>query len=361
MAPVAKGATVAVTGASGFLGSHVCAALLDAGYHVRATVRDPNDTAKVAHLLALPGAKDSGRLSLHRGVLDEPGSYDAAFAGADAVIHTAAVVEINATSDPEAQIVRPSVEGVQNVLASADRASSVRRFVHTSSEIAALKWDEALDSTFDEATWNSASTVQNGDPYGYAKATAEKLVLEHNQASYDCVSILPGVNLGPCMTKAHTKSSAVIVRQFLFGNKQPEYNAHLVDVRDTAVAHVRALSVSLEAGASRRFIVCSDNAMPISMLEEPLKRLFPQYVIAANPHPGPVVKSLMNIPLLWRIFTSEFQRCMCQQEFKLDNAKSKTLLGMQYRTLDETLRDTVASMVDPGFVQARISKGGLPA
>ena len=154
----------------------------------------------------------------------------------------------------EAQIVKPSVDGVKNVLASAEKSLTVKRFIHTSSELAAFKWDEAIDAVFSESSWNTVSTVQNGDPYGYAKALAEKTALEHKSDHFDCMTILPGINLGPCMTKAHTKSSAVVVRQFLFGNSQPEYYGQFVDVRDTALGHVRALSLAPEEGDARRFL-----------------------------------------------------------------------------------------------------------
>jgi len=266
---------------------------------------------------------------------------------------TAAVVEINSVKDPITQIVNPSVQGVKNVLASAERSATVKRFVHTSSEIAAFKWDEASDSVFNEDSWNTVSTVQNGDPYGYAKALAEKTVLDHRSDHLDCVTILPGVNIGPCMTKAHTKSSAVVVRQLLYGNSQPEYYVQFVDVRDTAAAHVRALSQSLEGGDSRRFIVCLDDPMMVSALEEPLQRLFPNYVITANPYPGFALKTILRIPLIWRAFTSEFQRNFMEQRFRMDNSKSKSKLGITYRSLEETLEDTVKSMVDTGFVNAR--------
>ena len=79
---------VAVTGANGFVGTHVIAALLEDGHTVRGCVRNPADTAKTAHLNSLPGAT---ALTLVEGDLSVEGSYDAAFSGADAVVHTAAV------------------------------------------------------------------------------------------------------------------------------------------------------------------------------------------------------------------------------------------------------------------------------
>eukprot|EP00966_Prymnesium_polylepis_P185901 4309190-Prymnesium_polylepis.1 len=104
--------TIAVTGANGFLGSHVVAVLLADGHTVRAAVRDPSDTAKTSHLTALPGATSA--LTLVKGNLSVEGSYDAAFAGADAVVHTAAVVEVLDSKNAEEKILKPSLEGSKN-------------------------------------------------------------------------------------------------------------------------------------------------------------------------------------------------------------------------------------------------------
>lgn len=343
MPPIHPGAIVAVTGATGFIGSHVCDALLAAGYQVRAVVRDATAEEKSAHLRSLAGAAE--RLSLYSGRLDQAGSYDQAFAGVDAVIHTAAIVEVDRVRDPQEQIVKPSMDGTSNVLSSADKAHTVKRFIHTSSVLAALEWDKPQVDTLSENNWNTVSTVANGDPYGYAKVEAERMVLNHRADSYDCISILPGVNLGPCMTKAHTKASTVIVRQFLYGNQQNEYFAHFVDVRDTAAAFVKALAVELPAGDLRRFIVVGDNTqMAVSALEAPLKQLFPNYAITAKPYPSAALGAMLRVPLLWRLFVAEFQRGMLEMHARMDNTRSKSLLGLQYRQLEDTLRSAVEAM-----------------
>ena len=352
MAPVKTGAIVAVTGASGFIGSHCCAALLEAGYHVRAVVRNPDDKEKTAHLSSLGGA--DGKLTLHKGDLGEEGSYDDALKGADAVLHTAAVVELRVVSDPETQVVKPSVDGVKNVLASAEKSGSIQRFVHTSSILSAFKWDEPLDKKFSEADWNTVSTVANGDAYGYGKAKAEEIVLKHRSAKFDSVAILPGVSIGPCLTQAHTKSSAILVEHFIQGSQQPEYNVHLVDVRDVARAHVVALSVALLDGDSRRFVATSDINMLVSELEPHLRRLFPDLKMDANPMPNAPIRALIRMPLLWRLMMTAFIRNIVTQRYTFDNSKSKKQLELVYRPLDETLQDTVKSMVDSGFVKARM-------
>jgi nucleoside-diphosphate-sugar epimerase len=76
---------VCVTGAGGYVASHIVQRLLAAGHAVHAAVRS---RAKAAHLEMLPGARD--RLFVfERCDLTVPGSFDAAVAGCDCVMHTA--------------------------------------------------------------------------------------------------------------------------------------------------------------------------------------------------------------------------------------------------------------------------------
>ncbi|RVW22683.1 Dihydroflavonol 4-reductase [Vitis vinifera] len=69
-----EGKVVCVTGAAGFVASWLVKLLLQRGYTVRATVRDPNDPKKTEHLLSLDGAKE--RLRLFKADLLEEGSFD---------------------------------------------------------------------------------------------------------------------------------------------------------------------------------------------------------------------------------------------------------------------------------------------
>jgi len=149
MPAVLPPATVAVTGASGFVGSHVTKELLRRGYTVRAIVTNVASEAKTAHLKALPGNE---RLSFHQGGLLTPGSYDAALTGCDAIVHCAAKVHEGRQG---AALLPSHLEGTQNVLASVQRCATIRRFVQTSSEAAIIDVfrasDEVPPPTFSEA------------------------------------------------------------------------------------------------------------------------------------------------------------------------------------------------------------------
>ena len=78
--------TILVTGAAGFIGSHVVRELLSQGHSVRATVRDP---VNAEFLKALPGAEN---LNIVKMDLLERGAVDAAVVDCDDVIHCAAAL-----------------------------------------------------------------------------------------------------------------------------------------------------------------------------------------------------------------------------------------------------------------------------
>ncbi|KAK4278711.1 hypothetical protein QN277_016519 [Acacia crassicarpa] len=125
-----KGRVVCVTGASGFIASWLVKLLLLRGYTVKATVRDPNDSKKVQHLLELEGARE--RLSLMKADLLEEGSFDSAVEGCEGVFHTASPVSVD-VKDPQTELIDPALKGTLNVLKSCAKSPSLKRVVLTSS------------------------------------------------------------------------------------------------------------------------------------------------------------------------------------------------------------------------------------
>uniref|UniRef100_A0A199UAW2 NAD-dependent epimerase/dehydratase domain-containing protein n=1 Tax=Manihot esculenta TaxID=3983 RepID=A0A199UAW2_MANES len=101
-----EGKVVCVTGGSGYIASWLIKFLLQRAYTVKATVCNPNDLKKTAHLLALEGAKE--RLHLLKADLLEEGSFDAAVDGCEAVFHTASPVSLQANADPQRVIITSS-------------------------------------------------------------------------------------------------------------------------------------------------------------------------------------------------------------------------------------------------------------
>src|SRR5512138_2076152 len=101
---------IAVTGASGFIGSWITKLLLDEGLTVHATVRDRKVRGKVEHLEAMANSCPD-RLNLFEADLLEPAGYAAAFASCKVVIHVASPFRIQRIKNPQTELIDPAVTG----------------------------------------------------------------------------------------------------------------------------------------------------------------------------------------------------------------------------------------------------------
>ena len=347
--PVHAPALVAVTGANGFIASHLIATLLADGYRVRGTVRNPADEARTAHLRALPGAAE--RLEIVAGDLLVPGSFDAAFAGCEGVFHAAAAVFF-VSKDAQREIIDPSVQGTLNALEAAKKAG-VKRFVHTSSMAAVYHWDAPNDHVFTEADWNTTSTVVT-DPYGAAKVAAERVSSQWmarlpEAERFDLVHLNPGMVFGPPMIKAHAKASPRFVRDIGSGTLPglPRMMFSVVDVRDVALAHVAAMQ---HDNPPERCILAKED-LYLPQIAARLSALFPDLRMTTRTLPKPMV-------LVAGLFIPEVNvrqvYYLSGRPLNMNHSLVKRAYGLDFRPVDETLRDTLAVMVEQGW--AKVSR-----
>jgi len=335
---------VTVTGASGYIGSYVVANLLAKGKKVRATVRDVEDPIKVNHLKELDIA-EGGSLEIVQMDLFDLDSVKAAIDGSTDLIHTAAAVRISA-KDPQRQIVDPSVIGTENVIAAIDAAKTVERFVHTSSTAAIrpLVWKNG--ETFTTETWANDATLET-NPYGLAKVMAEKVVREwhsgnNGEGKPRMVTIHPSVVFGPPMSKIHLRGSLSFLNA-LVQRKVPlliPIQINIVDVRDVAEAHVRALTMGENAG---RYLTVSGD-MQFSEISRSLRNEYPE--LKTPRLTVPYLIALFFGPLFDKRITFSWARQHLRRKLYWDATPAERELEMTWKSPKDSVIESVPKMLE---------------
>jgi dihydroflavonol-4-reductase len=233
-----------VTGATGFLGSHVARVLADQGAELRLLVRPTSNLKNLAGLLS-PGTNAETAI----GDLRDPASLEKAMAGCEIVFHVAADYRLW-VRDPN-EMYRSNVEGTRAVL-NAARRNSVRCVVYTSSVA-------TIGFTADGMAADEDSPVSLDHMIGHYKRSkfmAEQIALEAGRSGMQVVTVNPTTPIGEQDVKP-TPTGRIVV-DFL-KRKFPAYvetGLNLVDVRECARGHVMAL----ERGRSgERYILGGEN------------------------------------------------------------------------------------------------------
>ncbi len=228
-----------VTGATGFVGSHVARALAERGADLRLLVRASSN------LKNLEGLKADRVV----GDLRDGAGLEKAMAGCESVFHVAADYRLW-VRDPE-QMYRSNVEGTRAILAAA-RKNGVRRVVHTSS-VATM----GFTSNGHAADENSPVSIENMiGPYKHSKFMAEQLALEAGRAGFDVVVVNPTTPVGERDVKP-TPTGRIVV-DFL-KKKFPAYvdtGLNLVDATECARGHVAAFE---KGKRGERYILGGEN------------------------------------------------------------------------------------------------------
>jgi nucleoside-diphosphate-sugar epimerase len=347
MGPIVKGATVAVTGAAGFVGGWVVRQLLDKGYRVRACVRSADDDARVGFLKAMPGYA-SGRLTLWSADLDQPGCFDEAFRGAGGVAHISHVSNYN----DEAY-----VRGVcEHVIGSIDASNSVTRAIITSS-IAAIMSESDIQEmvrrpVIYEDRWpdetNPKRTPDRGQGYSIGKVLAERMFADAAArfGRWEAITCCPGDNVGPIQS-AHQKDAGPWQHfiETMLGGQYMQNGAYrpwmIVDVRDTAACHIGLLeSVAVKNG--ERYMAASGTKRNVEDICADIDRLLPELRFAAPAVTDPFPERI-------QAREAEFRAIWAGTELRNDRIRAATQVG--FRTTDESVRDCVESLLSVAGVK----------
>lgn len=328
-------ALVTVTGATGFIALHCIAQLLAAGYRVRGTVRHRDRIDDVRRALASTPGLD--RLEFREASLTADAGWRDAMAGSRFVLHTASPVPARQPRD-EAELIAPAREGTLRVLRAASEAG-VTRVVVTSSIAAVLSGHaRTADRVFTEDDWSDLGGTMPA--YSRGKTLAEQAAWSFVQEQpaarrLELVTVNPSFVLGPSLSGADNASNE-IVRKLLAREMPgvPRLMFSLVDVRDVADAHVRAMTVPEAAG--RRFIVSEGEYWYVE-----IARLLAE---AGHAVPTRVVPDWVVRALSWFDPTVRLVVDRLGRRSHVSSASARAVLGWSTRDMRETLRDTARSI-----------------
>jgi dihydroflavonol-4-reductase len=228
-----------ITGATGFLGSHVARVLAECGADLRLLVRANSNTKNIADL----------RAEVVTGDLRDPASLQNGSAGCDVVFHVAADYRLW-VRDP-VEMYRANVEGTRAILEAANK-NGVRRVVYTSS-VATMGFTSNGHSADENSPVSLANMI---GPYKRSKFMAEQVAIEAARGGQDVVIVNPSTPVGERDIKP-TPSGRIVV-DFL-KKKFPAYvdtGLNLVDATECARGHVAALE---KGRGGERYILGGEN------------------------------------------------------------------------------------------------------
>ena len=329
---------VLLTGISGFLGGHMALQLLNAGYRVRGSVRNPAKADKVRTMLATAGA-DISRLEFVSLDLTSDTGWSEAMADIRFLQHTASPFVLTMPRDRNA-LIGPAVSGTERALKAA-LGADVERIVLTSSMAAiAYGHDKRSNPVFTAADW----TDLDGRPvnaYIESKTRAERRawqLMDEAGRHDDLVTINPGGILGPLLDD-DPGTSALIVKRLLDGSVPalPRMPVTGVDVRDVAAAHVAAMT-SAQAGG-RRFPM-GESVMFFADAARILRPVYPNHRIPRLNLPDWLVR-------LYALFDPDMRGNVDELGYAkpLDSSAAITLLGRKLIPLEDALLATAESLV----------------
>jgi dihydroflavonol-4-reductase len=332
---------VGVTGVSGFVGSAIVRELLEHGYRVRGTARSPDRA--IGHLGALPGAAE--RLEVVAADLDQPRSFDAALAGCDFVIHAASPYVLT-VKNPQRDLVDPAVQGTLAVLSSARISGTVKRVVVTSSFAAVT--DEP-EGTFDETHWNATSSVTR-NPYYFSKVAAERAAWDFvaSQPGFELVVINPSLIIGPSLVPSMSVSNQLLA-DFTTTNYPGILDLAwgLVDVRDVGAAHRLALEIP---SASGRYL-CVGDVWTMRQIVEFARQSDLGLRLPSLPLDNAIGRALVRLGSTFQPSGNrDFIRTNLGRRFQIDTTRIRTELGMEFRSVGESILDTYRDLRGWGHI-----------
>lgn len=244
---IPRGSWVLVTGANGFVASHVAQQFLQRGYKVRGTIRDLEKSSWLTQDVFKSYTNTGDFELVVVPDLAAPGAFDSAIKGVSIIVHAASVVSFS----PDANDVIPqTVSGATSILHAALKEPSVRAFVYTGSIAAAVLYGPGKSVHVERDTWNEAAVKIAWSPppyepsrsmhvYQASKTEAGKAVfkfLAEKNPHFTVNSVDPSSIMGEPLNKKHLETSYSYLKVlydgkvgFLAGVPSSKYSYLLVE------------------------------------------------------------------------------------------------------------------------------------
>lgn len=335
--------TYCVTGATGYIGSWLVKTLLDRGYKVHATIRDP---AKSLYLLSL--WPSCNRLRLFRADLQEEGSFDEAVKGCDGVFHVAASMKFSVLANEDIEtyvqtnIIDVTIKGTLNLLKACLKSKSVKRVVFTSSistitaKDSSGNWRPVVDESCQTHVDHVWKTKAIGWVYVLSKLLSEEAAFKFaNENGIDLVSVITTTVGGPFLTFDVPLSIRVLLSPItgdpeLFGILSAVNtrmgSISLVHIEDICSAHMFLME---HAKAEGRYICCAQNCKMPKLVE-----------LLAEEYSSSHIRSVEN-----------------ENDLVPPEISSKKLrnLGFNYKYgVEDIIHQTITSCLDYGFLSQNV-------
>lgn len=336
---VTSGSLILVTGTTGYIAAHASQQLLEQGYKVRGTARDPNSD-KSSHLKELFKGYGDKFTIVKAGDLEENGVFDDAVKDVDGILHIASPFHFDAT-DPYKDLINPAVNGTKSLLQSAKaHGSRVKHVVITSSVAAVYGPPKGDNYVYSEADWNDKSVTDiekekdskdfnKQTAYRASKTAAERYAWKFNdeeKPKFGISAINPCFVFGPAIHKIKDVESinTSVALLFKYFNDPSTINPAgptqaFVDVRDVAKSHILALEKPEAVG--KRFC-CIGDSFTWQQVVDVLHEAYPDRRTAQGGDGAGKYEIV----------------------YKTDNSLSQKVLGMEYIDLKKSVIDTVESL-----------------
>jgi len=341
-------ATVLVTGGAGFIASHAIVQLLAAGHRVRTTLRSLAREGEVRGMLQEGGAAAHAAVTFVAADLNADFGWPQAIAGCDYVLHVASPFPL-AKPQHDDELIVPAREGALRVLRAA-RAAGVKRVVLTSSFAAIGYGHPRQEAPFDEGTWTNLDAKLSA--YVRSKTVAERAAwdfMAREGGALELAVVNPTAVFGPALGP-DLSTSMLLLKGMLTGAlpANPRLYFGVIDVRDVADLHLRAMSHPAAAG--QRFLALAGDAMGLADIARVLKARLPQ--ISQKLSTRTVPDWLVRLGAL----RNEAAREILPELGKPKNASSaraRTLLGWSPRSNEEAIVAGAESLVRLGLIGTR--------